>query len=59
MSYIAQRMAASKAVHQIRKFWKYHPLAHFFHPIDVEFHPGTFEIKSNLVDGYPPRKDYA
>lgn len=59
MAYISNKVAASKAVFQIRKYWKYHPHANFFEPVEIEYHPGTFEIKSNLVDGYPPRKDYA
>lgn len=55
----ADRRAYSVAVgaaERIRKAWREHPLSHLFHKPEVKVHPGTYEIQSNIVNGYPPRR---
>lgn len=50
---------AVAAAERIRKAWrtgKAHKDAHLYHQPQIDIHPGTYEIVSNMIDGLPPRR---
>jgi hypothetical protein len=48
------RAVAYNAVDKIKKYWRTHGDPKLFEMVQVSVHPGTFAIKSNMVNGYPP-----
>ena len=48
------RLSAFKAADRIRVYWRNHPK---YKQPKVDVHPGTYEIKSDIVNGYPPLKE--
>ncbi len=48
---------ALAAAERIRKFWRSHIHAAKYEPVDVKVTPFSYEIISNLVNGYPPLKE--
>jgi hypothetical protein len=44
------------AAEKIRKFWRTYKDAHLYHQPTVDIHPGTYEIVSNIKNGFPPRR---
>jgi len=52
----SHRSVAISAAETIRRYWRTHPDAHMYEAVDVEITPSSYEIISNLVDGYPPLK---
>ena len=45
------RATAFKAADRIRAYWRRHPN---YEALEVDVHPGTYEIKTNMRNGYPP-----
>lgn len=45
---------ALAAAERIRRFWRNYKDAHRYEEVDVKVTPVSYEIISNLVNGYPP-----
>lgn len=58
MSIISRKnySVAVAAVERIRKEWRTHPDAYLYEQVIVSFNPATYEIISNMRNGYPPLK---
>jgi hypothetical protein len=50
-------MIAEQAASRIRQYWSRYRDAHKYEKVDVRIRPVTFEVYSNMVNGYPPAKE--
>lgn len=48
---------ALAAAERIRKFWHSHVDAYKYKEVEVKVTPVSYEIISNIVNGYPPLKE--
>lgn len=52
----SHRSIAIASAERIRKAWRTREDAYLYEAPDVKVCPGSYEIISNMVDGYPPRR---
>lgn len=50
------RLTGIHSAERIRRYWREHPEAHLFDPVEVKLH-ADYTITSNIKDGYPPRRE--
>lgn len=56
MAINVDRDTAKRAVQKINDYWAERVDLDVYEPVQAEYHPGSYVIKSNLVNGLPVKR---
>lgn len=56
MAVNGDRDTAKRAVQKINEYWEGRVDLNIYEPVQAEYHPGSYVIKSNLVNGLPVKR---